>query len=561
MAFDLIKPEEWGPTKHGWELILNTAVPFDAISPAVIDVEDDEHGGFVGIGLCLLPGTAVYFTELNSFVRHVLTIMPLVAHNGKSDFHKLRKWGINVKASQLVFDTMLASYVMDSTKESHGLKHLAKTELGIEYPAYKELTGTGRTKTTLDKLPVNVVAAYNGMDVLSTFKLWKLYEQTFTAKQREYFQQIEMLVNHLLLDMESKGVMVNVPYLNMLDRRFTLMGDKYMRRLVRFCGDGFNPNSPKQVKERLFERIGCTEASTGKRVLEGLADIPAVQILSSYREVTKLRGTYTKPLSELGAADEANRIHCTFNQVSMNAQGDMKGIRTGRLSCSEPNLQNQPTRSDLGDMIRSVFVAKPGHIFIDADYSQIEWRIAASFSGDQKMQQALLDGKDIYQTIADATGVGRTTAKTAALAMNYGAGGYKLAQILKVTDKQGFDFVDKYKQAFPEFFQWKARIELKDYVETLFGRRIRPGTAHLNVPYLVQGSAGDIIKQAMIECAARNYPPILQIHDELIFEEKDAAHSPIYADNILIIMEGVAQLAVPLKVEIGMGRTWREAKK
>lgn len=560
-ASPLTPTDDWGPEKYG----ISVCISDDSVElpradlPWVIDVEDDESGGFVGCGL-YCGGDVYYFPKLSSRLDRFLESAQLIAHNGKSDLHKLRSWGVNVKSAQLVFDTMLASYVVNSTKESHGLKELSQSELQISYPAYRELVGSGRNRKTLAALPVELVSRYNAMDCIATHKLWQSYSRSFTPAERVYFETIEMPINRLLFDMEEKGITVSANYLADLDFRFNLEANKLLATLHRYCGTDFNPASPKQVSERLFGRIGVKETKTGKEILKRLESIPLVQSLIRYREVAKLRSTYTGPLKELALRDRASRIHTTFNQVAMTATGEWKGIRTGRLSSSEPNLHNIPTRTETGDMLRKAFVAVPGHIFVDADYSQIEWRLAAHFSGDRAMIQAINDG-DPYKLVAAKSGLDRGTTKTAMLAANFGALGPKIAYVIGRTEKEGWKFLDAYQAAYPDYFKWRHKLERQDSVTTLFGRTIKPGNRNLNVPYMIQGSAADIIKKAMLACVAAGFEPLLQIHDELLFEVPQGLEAfGGISQKIKTLMESIIELKVPLVASVGIGATWQEAK-
>lgn len=214
----------------------------------------------------------------------------------------------------------------------------------------------------------------------------------------------------------------------------------------------------------------------------------------------------------------------------------------------------------MGDTLRRAFVPRQGYTFLDFDYSQIEWRLAAHFSKDERMMDVLRQDKDIYQDLADSIGCERSVAKTMALAMNYNAGGYKVASILQVANNVAFDYVDKYRKAFPQFFAWKDEqmqmCKLTGYITTLFNRTIRPEREYLAVPYLIQGSAGEIIKMAMLRCKDMGWVPVVTVHDELLFESETGAE----ADDIKEIMESIVPLAVPLKVDVGRGSSWQGAK-
>lgn len=578
-------PETWGPEKYGINLIVDQESSLDTLptgSVVAMDVEDDEHDGFVGIGLYCGSGPVLYFTQFTRRLTAFLEQARFVAHNGKYDLHQLRKWSVNVRAEQLVFDTMLASYVIDSTKESHGLKELAKSLLGITYPSYKELTGKGRGHRTLLDIPVDVVSAYNALDCICTYRLWQLFEKTLSQTPRQYLETLELPVTRLLFDMESEGVLTDAQYLRELDDKFALEIGQLTALLGRFMEPhrprvvgssrnksgkrrkvtpvGVNVNSTQQIQSLLLHPNGIPVKSTSKEALAPYEGYPIVRKLARYREIAKLRSTYTQGLLSLRTLP---RVCTTFNQVSYDAAGDRwGGIRSGRLSSSNPNLQNIPTRTETGNLLRRAFVSRPGYTFVDADYSQIEWRIAASFSGDKKMQQILIEDRDIYDELAAQTGAPRRLAKQMALAMNYNAGAFKVAEILKTDVEQARHWVEKYKESFPAFFSWKAKVshdvERVGHIRTLFGRQIKIDSHALAVPYLIQGSAAEIIKKAMLNCTSEGFRPVLSIHDELLFELPEDTR--IDVGPIKRIMEAVVRLDVPLVAEVGIGRTWAEAK-
>jgi DNA polymerase-1 len=559
-SFSLTNPDEWGVINHAVFLSVNDESLLNNYGPVLsVDVEDNEAGSLVGIGLYDGSQRILYFTELTQPLKNILETCQFVGHHFKSDLHKLRSWGVNVNSNQLVFDTCIASYVMNSTKESHGLKELAWTELGITYPSYRDIVGSGRNRKTLDLQPVELVAQYNAMDCFATYKLWQKYYKSMSKAERQYFTEIELPITRLLFEMEEKGIKVDENYLRDLDARFGSEASILHRILLGYCGSAFNPNAPKQVASRLLGRFGYQGTSSAKDVLGSYLSIPLVSALTRFRELQKLRGTYTTPLVQLASEDKAARIHTTFNQVAILSNGDTKGIRTGRLSSSEPNLHNIPTRTETGNLLRRSFIASEGKVLICADYSQIEWRLAAHFSGDSRMAEAIKAG-DPYKAVAEKAKVTRGQAKTAMLAMNFGAGGYKLAAILKVSDREGFNFLNAYEATYPDYFNWRKKIERQPFVTTILGRQIKPDADNLKVPYMIQGSAADIIKKAMLNIAVNVWlVPLLQVHDELIYEveEKDAESCVKIIKNA---MEKVITLSVPLCCEPGIGKTWDEAK-
>jgi DNA polymerase-1 len=575
---------EWGPTHYGVSVVIDEESRLDSLRGVLaMDVEDNEAGKFVGIGLYDGGKSVLYFTRITEALKAFLEAAQFVCQNGKYDLHQLRRWGVNVRAEQLVFDTMLASYVIDSTKESHGLKDNAVGLLGIEYPTYKEIVVSGRAKTTLDHQPIELVSAYNALDCICTHKLYVRYASGFSDAQYEYFHKLEMPVARLLFEMEQEGVQVSVEYLRELDVLFALEIQRLLTVIGRFVlrpsasptGEpggkankrrkkepkGFNVGSPKQVKDLLLRPNGVRVESTNKEALDAYQGVPLVQLLGRHRELAKLRGTYTQGLLSL---DSLPRVHTTLNQVSYDAAGDSwGGIRSGRLSSSNPNLNNIPARTQTGNYLRRAFIPQVGHVFVDADYSQIEPRLMAHYSHDSRMMDIFRAGLDFYEGWTRYINRPRKMLKTYGMAKFYGAGLQKIAYILKCSESEAHDIDNTAQQVFSVFFGWKQDTERacakRCYVETMFGRRIKLEDPRLAVPYLIQGSAAEILKQAMLDCTKAGYRPVLPIHDEMLFEAKPE-NAEKAAVDIKRIMESVATLNVPLIAEVGIGANWAEAK-
>lgn len=550
----------WGLNSRGVELFVDK-FPSDAKEFAAIDVETDEADNFVGIGVCFEPSRVYYFTKIGPDLHYLLCNTKLMGHNIKSDALWLRKWQIGILAEQLVFDTMLASYVQDSTKSSHALKDLAKEILGYEYPTYKEIVGTGKNKKTLEKQEVSLVANYCGMDTLSTYRLWTYFEKTLSTDQKGYLKDLEIPTMWALMEMEERGVMVDADYLRTLDYKFNVEIQRLAEKIKLRAPSIENINSNQQVGSFLVSKgFALPQTATGKpsvsaKALESFEGCPFIKTLRRHSELDKLIGTYTKPL--LGRSnDKANyRLHANFNQAITH---------TGRLSSSSPNLQNIPTRTDTGNLLRGAFVASPKHIFIDADYSQIEPRLFAHFSQDTELLRIFREGHDLYDYVASAIGSSRSVAKTVWLALSYNAGAFKIAQTAHITSAQAVMFIEKMKERFKIAFKWKEQIiresDSHKYVETLFGRRIKLKESSLGPNYKVQGSAAEVMKKAII--ATQRFQPVLTVHDELLFELYDGAGSDYQACvcEIRQRMENVIKLSIPLVVEIGIGKTWKGAK-
>ena len=401
------------------------------------------------------------------------------------------------------------------------------------------------------------------------------------------FRDVEMPLAFVLRDMEQEGFLVDAEALEALGRKFRARIAELTEEIYQMAGERINLNSPKQLGEMLFDRMGLpapkktrTGYSTSAEVLEELAaDYPVCAKILEYRKYSKLRSTYIDSLIQL--RDDAGRVHTHFDQV---------GTATGRLSSSEPNLQNIPVRTELGREIRGAFIAKPGHVLVDADYSQIELRVLAHISGDETMIDAFRKGEDIHaRTAAEVYGVPfdqvthqmRSASKAVNFGIVYGISDFALAKNIGVSRREARDFINRYFERYPGV---KAYMEQsvqdareRGYAVTLMGRRRylpELNSSNFNVRSFgercamnspIQGTAADIIKLAMIrvdrELKRRGMRTklILQVHDELILEAP-AAEADAAAALLRECMEGVMQLEVPLKTDITTGGDWRACK-
>lgn len=379
---------EFGPDRFGVELKVNSEeLPNGTI--LVVDVETDERGNFVGIGVMGSPLVVHYYSVLRPDLCALLASSNLVGHNLKFDARQLKGWGVNVRPEQLVQDTMLKSYVRSSTKESHGLKELAREYLNMEWPSYKDMVGKGKAKQTLDKQEVERVAAYCGDDCVATWRLNEYFDKVMTPPQKSFYSQIELPTMQLLYKMELVGVTVDVDYLKELKADFDfdvtslrqqlqqlLLESQYEIQCKKSCPKKehtheFNPASPLQVKS-VLSHLGYNVESTDKQALEGFRKDEFVSTLLELRKIAKVSSTYIDAWLELPTLP---KIHTTYNQVALDSATDSwKGIRTGRLSSSEPNLHNIPKPSDdeevetTGKALRRAFIASPGNSLIVADY-------------------------------------------------------------------------------------------------------------------------------------------------------------------------------------------------
>lgn len=596
----------YGPHKFGSELFIDCPEGLESLNGSIaVDVETDGGSNFVGLALCSNPSRVYYYTRLFPDLCNLLSVSKLVGHNIKFDARWLKQWGVDIKPENLYHDTMIMSYVRNSTKDSHGLKDIANEYLNMSWPTYKEMVGVGKNKTDLSKKSVIEVANYCGCDTLATKKLEMYFSRIMTPEQKRFYNTIEMPLLRLLFKMEGLGVSIDEGYLRRLNEEFSalyteklsvlrkLVTDRgYEARCVKACPKKehkheFNPASPLQVKSAL-QHMGFYTKSTDKWALESLKGDPFVDQLLAFRETNKVKTTYIESYLKL---DTLPKIHTTFNQVTYDkTEDEWKGIRTGRLSSSNPNLHNIPAPKDqedgsdsVGDLVRRMFIPSEGNTLICADYSQIEYRLLAHFSKEPRLLEAFKNGKDVHEETGKALGVDRRLGKTLNFAAIYGAQGPKIAKTAKISEEDAKKFLSEYWRVLPKVTSWINRIKLEAKihraVRTMFGRVIPlPGIAdpdmytrwhweRASVNYVIQGSAADIIKLAMLECDKAARTSILQVHDELLFECQFNQNDPLSEVGvqtrmveIVHLMSSVVKLDIPLEVSIGHGPNWAEAK-
>lgn len=574
-----------------------SACNWSCLCPVVVDVEHDEKGNFVGLGWATTDMEVFYHTVITPELSTYLAKSRLVGHNIKSDIRLMKEWGIPVDEKNIYYDTMLAAYAVNPVRESQGLKDLAREILDFTYPRYRDIVGKGHSKVTLDKQPTDIVANYCGSDVAATYGLYQHFDKTMTADERKVFG-MEMDINRLLYRMEEQGIDVDVPYLRYLS---TLFGDELsliQKKVNDISGHVVNMNSPKQMVELLYKQFGLpTQYKRTKRKnkktghvewievvttdknalieLEGMHDvIPHIQ---RHRELSKLNSTYVTGILKLSSLPT---VHTSFNQVSVNeSQDEWDGIRTGRLSSSGPNLHSIPTRTETGHMLRKAFIpSRKNTILLCFDYSQIEYRLLAHFTHEPVLLQAFRTGKDVHEETGRMFGVERYLGKTLNFAAIYGAQAKKMANTAKIDRERAQELLDAYWAKLPYVRSWinvtKMTALKKGYICTLGGRRIpianirssdkmeRWKAERQAVNYIIQGSAADIIKMAMLKCHLSGYTPILQVHDELLFEVDSFMDQYVHEvmGDIKGIMENVVKLTIPLTVDGGKGQNWSEAK-
>jgi DNA polymerase-1 len=514
--------------------------------------------------------------------------VPKYGQNIKYDFLVFQGAGLDLAG--IGFDTMVASYVINPTRHQHNLGELALEYLDEKVSSYEDVAGKGKKQIPFSQVEVDAALEYAGEDADVTFRLTRTLRPKIEELSLEdlYFG-LELPLVEVLAAMERNGVLLDTQGLRDLAKETDGQLQDLMRKIWAMAGVEFNLNSPKQLAEVLFDRLGLpvvkktkTGRSTDEGVLTQLAprhELPA-EVLS-YRQLSKLKNTYLDVLPTL-VNPRTGRVHTSFNQTV---------AATGRLSSSDPNLQNIPVRTELGRRIRQAFIAPPGSVLLSADYSQIELRLLAHLSGDERLLEAFRRGEDVHEQTATAifgedgggvNGDQRRTAKTINFGIIYGMGAFGLSRQLGIDQKEAKEFIEKYFERFPGVRSWldttleRARID--GFVTTLMGRkRFLPELAARNRNVVqfaermatntpVQGSAADLIKKAMLEIHAELGRPaakwrslmVLQIHDELLFEVPEKEVKKL-EKMVREKMEGVMTLAVPLTVDVGRGPNWDEA--
>jgi len=508
-----------------------------------------------------------------------------VAQNLKFDSQILARHGLSLAGP--VFDTMLASYCVDPSRRSHGLDALALDHLGHRMIPYEDIFEPGDRERDIRRVPIERLVEYAAEDADFTLRLAGILEPALAAAGVEkVFREIEMPLVPVLERMEAAGLLLDRDHLAALAKRMAAERARLERDVWDAAGRQFAIGSPKQLQAVLFDELGLppgrktkTGYSTDEGVLSELAAEHRIAgLVLEWRELSKLKSTYVDVLPAM--ADAGGRVHTRFNQAVAS---------TGRLSSSDPNLQNIPVRTELGREIRRAFVAPPGSLLASFDYSQVELRILAHLSGDAALIEAFAGGRDIHRWTAariagkdeaDVTRDERNRSKVVNYGVLYGMGAAGLSQRLRIPREEAQAFIDEYFASFPGVRGWieatLAAARREEAVTTLLGRRrplpdigssngrIRSFAERVAVNTPIQGTAADLIKLAMIRVDERLRASglaarlLLQVHDELLFECPEGERDRLAAD-VTEIMEGVAELAVPLAVDWGAGRDWLEA--
>ena len=548
------------------------------------------HGGYLPIAHTTLgTGNSMPLKEALDELAPILAdaSVKVIGQNLKYDLIVLKRHGISGIAPW--FDTMIASYLLHPTRTGHGLDSLALDYLGVKMTPFKEIIPA--KNATFDEVPVEVATTYAAEDTDTTLRLSEIFAPELEAtKLSALYREVELPLMQVLADMELAGVRIDSNYLAKMGIELQKQLDGISAAIYEAAGGKFNINSPKQLGEVLFDQLGLPSggrtAKTGSRstkaqVLEKLAaDYPIANQVIEYRELAKLKGTYVDSLPTL-VNPETGRLHASFNQTV---------AVTGRLSSSNPNLQNIPIRSELGRQIRRAFIPADGCVLLTADYSQIELRIMAHLSGDKHLKAAFQKGGDVHRETAskifrvppeDVSSKQRDRAKVINFGIIYGMGPRRLGREFGISTKEASAFIDNYFDIYAEVRNFLGKTieqaKVDGYVTTLLGRirylpelqshqrSVQSFGERIAVNTPVQGTAADMIKRAMVNLHQRlsdegsGAAMIIQVHDELVLEIPEDEVEMV-ATMVCEEMENAIELDVPLVVEVGWGANWMEAK-
>jgi DNA polymerase-1 len=564
-----------------------------------------KHAEIIGIALCSEPGTASYIPMAHTGMETVKQIEADVAlsilkpvledntifktgHDLKTISHLLLARGITLKGRR--YDTMLQSYVLNSVAHRHKLDKLASHYLELDKATTEELLGKGRTKIPFAELELDKAANWSAENADFCFRLHQVLDSKLkaTGQLADVYRYFEIALLPVLTRMEEAGVIIDVKALAKQSKEIATRLEALETKAYELAGEEFNLGSPKQLQKIFYEKLQYPvtsktakgQPSTAEPVLQELAlEYPLPEVILEHRGLSKLKSTYTDKLP-LDINSETGRIHSNFQQAV---------AATGRLSSTDPNLQNIPIRTEEGRRIRQAFIAEKGYLLMAADYSQVELRIMAHLSEDKGLCQAFSEGLDVHQATAseifsvDLDKVEpdqRRGAKAINFGLIYGMSAFGLAKQLKIGRAEAQEYVERYFQRYPGVRKYMDDTRMlaneQGYVETLFGRRLylpdikasngmlRKAAERTAINAPMQGTAADIIKQAMVDIdhwlkvAQLDARLVMQVHDELVFEvaEKDL---DLLAEGVRFRMASAAPLNVPLVVDIGSGKDWNTA--
>jgi DNA polymerase-1 len=575
---------------------------------------DAQRAALVGLSFAVTPHEACYIPLTHSYLGAprqldrdsvLRALQPLLEDPHKAKVGQHAKYDINILANCAIggdpaegiqvrgvkFDTMLESYVLDSTATRHDMDSLALKYLQHTNVSFEDIAGRGAKQLTFDQINLDVAGPYAAEDADITLRLHQLFQGKLGAVDAlgSVLDEIEMPLVPVLAKIERQGALVDAALLGVQSIE---LGEKMLlleQEAYAMAGEPFNLGSPKQLGVILYEKLGLPvlsrtakgQASTAEAVLAELAeqDYPLPVVLTQYRSLSKLKSTYTDRLPEQ-INPRTGRIHTSYHQAV---------AATGRLSSSDPNLQNIPIRTAEGRRIRQAFIAPAGYRLLAADYSQIELRIMAHLAKDEGLLHAFRNDLDVHRaTAAEVFGVAldavssdqRRSAKAINFGLIYGMSSFGLAKQIGVDRKQAQDYIDRYFARYPGVLDYmertRAQAAEQGFVETVFGRRLylpdinaknpalRKGAERAAINAPMQGTAADIIKRAMVavdgwlDSSGLDARVILQVHDELVLEVREDLIGQV-AEQVQLHMSGAAQLDVPLLVEVGVGLNWDEA--
>jgi DNA polymerase-1 len=601
-----------GPSQVDYSIVA-TAEALDELAGRLSEVKtfafDTETSGLnpmlvklVGISLATEPGKA-YYIPVGHVILDEVKQLPLeqvihrlkpvfedagltkIAHNGKFDMMVLAQCGMEVRG--LGFDSMIAAHLLG--EKSLALKALAFSRLGIEMTPISSLIGTGAKQIAMSQVDIKTAAAYSGADADMTFRLAAMFEKQLSSEGlMKLFNEVEMPLVPVLLTMERNGVGLDTGILKDMSKNLGEQIKELENKIYSQADGEFNINSPMQLGKVLFEKLhipvirrGKSKYSTEASVLEELRPaFPIVGDIMEYRQLTKIKSTYIDTLPEL-VNPNTGRIHTSFNQARTS---------TGRLSSSDPNMQNIPVRGELGGQVRQAFIAPEGSSLLCGDYSQIDLRALAHLSRDENLVRAFKNDEDIHAATAallfgveksQVTKDQRRFAKTVNFGVIYGMSDYGLEQATEFSREEAGKFIKAYFEKYTGVSKYledtREKARRDGYVETLLGRRryipdinsanrqVRESAERMAINMPVQGTSADIIKVAMLNLYSEmekmqlKSKMLLQVHDELVFEVPDAEMDTMRR-LVPKVMDSAVELSVPLKVDTKAGRNWGEVK-
>lgn len=580
----------WYLDKRGVKVHIDSA-SFPQEDEVAFDIETDEKDNCVSLAVCGNANEVFVYFYPSQEIFDKLATKKLIGHQARADVRWAAKYGITMK--HIVWDTMLADYVIASTQDSFGLKELAWKWLSFKWPSYPELTTSPvfmqaaceenpalmifkvrkfktkpdrvdakfPKKLTLDKMPKVLVANYNAWDAYATFMLKRSQVQRATPTARAYMEKIEFPTSQLLYEVENKGIKVDMRLLVLTHKKFLKKMYRAKRLFADKVGKDVLVSSHVQVLKAL-KKIDKRIPSTNEDALQPFKFHREVKLLLAFRGFAKICNTYTKVLYKKAKASPDGRVHCDFLQHT----------ETGRLASRKPNLQNQPPE------VRACFIAEVGNAYCNGDWSQIELRVPAHYSMDQLMVENFVQAKEKFHAMtARKINKPYKVGKTVNFLLTNGGGPKRLSEMAGITEPEAVDVFDTHKREFSGYWSWvdnqKAAARQNGGMTTLYGRfvplpdlrhtdfKIRGYTERLAISIKVQGSAADMMKAAMIKIwRLYGLVPVVTVHDELMYEDALDKIADVEV-KVKGVMESIVRLNVPLVADIGVGSSWATAKK